>query len=1153
MCSDRVRALVQGTRPRPYRVSMGLKPFTRKDIAAIESVIASDPSLAAQLSLGRLPPDMLALLEKLNIGLWPEKWSDIDAECSCPDWANPCKHLAAVYYLLAEEIDKNPFLPLHLRGLGEERVMRAAGLASQPRVSSRLAFTPPGKPHCAPLSSDDMQAALLAALEGVSGRLGDRALFSLLAKRPPFYDGGDFKELLLEAYRRTSDWVDRMEVSERHGEISPGTSFWLLYPPGDRRPSLEEVEVFADPALSLPLARGTADRRHLPGTGGSCSLRWGSTIPLWSLLEALLGSPLKLEEGISSSLAFVSAAAAVSQALAQSWAFVPEVCPWEDGGFRVRYVPLERAEGVSQALEKLARAVPPGLIFRPEDGALLTGPEAAEEILSLFLTHLVHRSSRVRSRREEAVPAAFFDGRQYRVRSFRDRHTARSVQDWLSRLGAEPAALAPVLSLEPAEDTGFFLSVEVESRPDPAGPLRPLGEVFGAEGTVMGLPADEARTQLARQITLLGEHIPEIREILESQGSQAVRLEASRVVSFLREGRSLCRLLGVRVMIPRALREVVSPRAVLRASAKGSQATVSYLHLEEVLSYSWEVALGDETITREEFLDLVSSAGSLVWFRGRYLLLDPDEVRRLVEKMGQSPPQLSSMESLRVSLSGEWEGVQVRPDRALEKILARLSERSPAALPGGFRGALRPYQEEGFGWLYANANRGLGSCLADDMGLGKTVQATALLLRLREDDPSAPPSLVVCPTGLISNWERELERFAPDLRVSVYHGAGRRLTARGADVIITSYGIVRAEKGRFRRRGWQAVVADEAQNLKNPGSAQTRAIKSLKSVVRVALTGTPVENRLLDLWSLMDFLNPGYLGSQKAFTRRFSLPVEKYRDERAVGLLRRAVAPLVLRRQKIDRSIMTDLPDKVVRAEYCRHTPTQAGLYQRVVEETWQSIERSQGIERKGRVLQLITALKQICNHPAHYTGRGSLSRNLSGKADRALGLLEEFDSQGEKALVFTQYRKMGDILLHLIREELGQEPLFFHGSLSRKARQSLVDAFQNDSHPSVMIVSLRAGGTGLNLTAATRVIHYDLWWNPAVETQAEDRTYRLGQDRNVMVHRLITSGTLEEKIDRIMADKKELAQLAVADGGAWLSRLSDRDLRELVRLGREA
>ena len=446
----------------------------------------------------------------------------------------------------------------------------------------------------------------------------------------------------------------------------------------------------------------------------------------------------------------------------------------------------------------------------------------------------------------------------------------------------------------------------------------------------------------------------------------------------------------------------------------------------------------------------------------------------------------------------------------------------------------------------------MGSVIADDMGLGKTLQVIAALQKLKEEGALADASaLVVMPTSLLTNWHKELLRFAPGLTVGVFHGSKRELGVQRPEVLLTSYGVARSEAAKLRAVAWRVVIADEAQNIKNPAAAQTRAIKTVPAQCFIAMSGTPVENRLSEYWSIMDFANRGYLGSMAHFVKEYAVPIQTHRDAQAVSRFRRVTAPFLLRRLKSDKSIIDDLPDKIEQDQYCALTQAQTALYESVVQEGLKSLEGvSDTFKRQGLVLQMILALKQVCNHPAQYLKQGHRDAGLSGKAERFMELVDEIHAANQKVLVFTQFREMGELLCGWLGDAHGRRPLFLHGGVARGQRDAMVERFQNDRTERVFILSLKAGGTGLNLTAASNVIHFDLWWNPAVEAQATDRAYRIGQQRSVQVHRFITRATFEERINEMMRAKRELADLTVGSGEQWIGNLPAAELRELFALG---
>jgi len=658
------------------------------------------------------------------------------------------------------------------------------------------------------------------------------------------------------------------------------------------------------------------------------------------------------------------------------------------------------------------------------------------------------------------------------------------------------------------------------------------------------------RFTVAHQISTASTYFPPLKTVLSSKGKKSPLIDPLEMARFIQNGQYIFNMLGIRVIVPKELKILSSPQLSLAVKLKaGEKQNISYFNLEEMLTFSWEVALGDLKLTRKEFLQLVKSAAGVVKFKEHYLLLQPEEVARIVKKLNQPLPKLSSAEIMQASITGQTANIFFHSDDKLRKMIDELTRFKLVKLPKSLKVVLRPYQKRGFQWLYSNADKGLGSCLADDMGLGKTIQAITLILKLKEEKKLDHPALVICPTTLVGNWLKECNKFVPSLKALTYHGLERRLITAHADLVITTYGLLRREVEKFKKRNWNLIIIDEAQNIKNADSKQTKTVKALKSSGSIALSGTPVENHLTELWSIFDYLNPGYLGTRQNFSRRFAMPIEKYRDQRKIALLQKATAPFIMRRMKTDRSIIQDLPDKIVKNEYCYLSKEQTAIYQRVVDTNIQEISNSEGIARRGLVFKLMTSLKQICNHPVHYTKKGTVVKEHSGKAEMAISLLEKIVSAREKVLLFTQYKEMGNLLVQLIQTELRIAPLFFHGSLTRKKREIMIEDFQNGNVSPIMIISLKAGGTGLNLTAATNVVHYDLWWNPAVEAQATDRTYRIGQNRNVIVHRLITIGTFEEKIDEMISAKKELAELTISTGEKWLSELSNRELKEIFKL----
>ena len=588
------------------------------------------------------------------------------------------------------------------------------------------------------------------------------------------------------------------------------------------------------------------------------------------------------------------------------------------------------------------------------------------------------------------------------------------------------------------------------------------------------------------------------------------------------------------------------------------------------MSFRWDAALAGEPLSAQDLAALARLKAPLVRFRGEWVAVDPaelEEVRRLVASGGGT---LAAHEALAAVLgetarrSDSHIPIDVLAEGHLATVVTRLREgiaAGGASVPSDFHGTLRPYQERGLGWLAQMSELGLGACLADDMGLGKTIQLLAFLLHRRAArTEDRRPTLLVCPTSVVGNWEREIARFAPTLPIVRHYGPERaraaaelQAAAPGA-VVITTYGLLRRDAELLGGVDWSTAALDEAQNIKNAASRTARAARALRAGFRVALTGTPVENRLAELWSIYEYLNPRLLGPLETFRREVAAPIERHGRDDVAASLTRVIRPFLLRRLKSDPAIIQDLPAKQEMKVVCTLTREQASLYQAAVDETMRRIESSDGIQRRGLVLALITALKQICNHPAHYLGESGPLAGRSGKLARLHEMLEEVLAVGDRALVFTQFREMGDRLVAALSSALGEEVPFLHGGVARAARDAMVRRFQEDPlGPRIFVLSVKAGGTGLNLTAANHVFHFDRWWNPAVEDQATDRAYRIGQRRAVQVHKLLAAGTVEEKVDRLLEQKRDLASRIVGQGEQWITELDDRALRELFALAPDA
>ncbi len=666
-----------------------------------------------------------------------------------------------------------------------------------------------------------------------------------------------------------------------------------------------------------------------------------------------------------------------------------------------------------------------------------------------------------------------------------------------------------------------------------------------------------------------------LKKALQSAAPEKATLNGEQAFDFLRNTAPLLEQSGFGVLVPSWWTRPSSQLGLkLRFSSpsdSGEGVASGVVQLKNLINYKWDVALGDSTLTPEEFETLVALKSPLVQVRGEWVRLDPEQVESAAEffRKRQQQQEVGLLEAMQLSLTTDEEiaGLPVQKvefEGQIANWMDKLSGKEKFKLlpqPKGLKGKLRPYQRKGYSWLEFLQSLGLGACLADDMGLGKTIQTLSLLSHQKAKKQLEGPVLLIAPTSVVTNWSKEAETFTPSLHILVHQGP-ERLKGKGfkdvlkkTDIVLSSYAIVRRDAELLEDISWQGVILDEAQNIKNPEAKQSKLIYSLKAGFRIALTGTPVENRLSELWSIMHFLNAGYLGSRQAFRKNMALPIEREQNQEALDSLRRLTSPFILRRLKTDKSIIKDLPEKTETKVYCKLTEEQASLYEVVVQDALKEIASAdEGIARSGLVLSMLMKLKQICNHPAQFLHEGIAElENRSYKLNRLKDLLEVTLDVGDSSLIFTQFKEMGEMINHYLKQQFGVETLFLHGGTPAKKRAAMVERFQAEENSApIFILSLKAGGTGLNLTKATHVFHFDRWWNPAVENQATDRAFRIGQKRNVQVHKFVCIGTLEERIDEMITKKQALADSVVSTGEKWVTELDTKSLRELVQLRKE-
>ena len=1121
-----VSADVKGSRPRPYKVQISLPKFSPRHKNAVVEAITENPYFLSQLLNRKLPAELFEVFQNSKIPVFPNTWDDLKASCSCPDWAFCCKHIAAIIYLIANEVDKNPFLLFELHDFDVFEALLKKGYSAEKHstitvVSSRQLVLKSRLPPPEQLS-DDKRSQLFKRLDFTQVPYLRDDLLSLLGNRPLFYLTKDFKPIYEKALksfahqmgRQSSRLIARLEANRQ-------VNTPVIY-------TAAELTVSGDLELDdvkLVSANGTVS------TDGGCDYS--------SLFDALLTLPEKHIHSHHQRVVMLSLLTHFAVKLIEQNAILPEILAVSQG-HRIRWMPALINPKVQEIFDTILQYSHGDLVDKP----YLERREQVRTVLSGIIGKLICRfAGRLNGVPTDSTTDMFFRAQVLKnAKTFGGQEVPENIALWLANLHIGNKNFVPVVKIDEIDD-GFTLDLLVENRQDE------LSEPVPIRAIVSQKKYAKIKYDVLKDVTRLADYLPEIAQLLATKGEKLPIFSTADFEAVLFRHLPTLQLLTIPILLPKGLDRLIRPRISATITSSGSQATKGYLSLDDMLDFNWQVALGDQLLSAKEFEKLVRGQNGIVKLKDQFVYLDQTEIDKILKRL-DAEPRLTPNEAFQSALTGEYDGGRLHLDDNVKRMINELLTANPLPAPETLHANLRDYQQRGFEWLARNAALGFGSLLADDMGLGKTIQIITLLLHKQETgELEDAPALVIVPTSLLTNWRREIEQFAPALKVHTYHGSDRKFATKDIHAVLATYGLLRRDEAVFAKTRWAAVILDEAQAIKNHRTAQAKAARRIKSDIRIAMTGTPVENRLSEYWSIFDFLNKGYLKSDKAFHTEFALPIEVDRNQHKLRQFRTITAPFILRRLKSDKSIIKDLPDKLEIDQFCQLGAKQAALYKSTLTQVMEQIEEAENIERRGLVLKLITALKQVCNHPSHFLKNKSIDAQASGKTALLVALLKTIFDTDEKVLIFTQYTQMGHLLQQLIATEFGTVPLFLHGGLSRKKRDEMVDDFQTKPYAKALLLSLKAGGTGLNLTAAQNVIHFDLWWNPAVEAQATDRAFRIGQTKNVMVHRLISRGTFEEKINDMLKDKRELAELAVAAGEKWIGDYSDSDLREIFAL----
>lgn len=1225
-----VEAIVEGSSFAPYEIRVGMKPICRREADELVSAIAADPELVAQLLDGELPQEIADAADRLGIELFPLSWRSMQLSCSCPDSARVCKHIAAVFYVMAAQIDRDPFFIFSFRGIDLKAELADRGISVENAVKIRplgpeelleraaeeledaAAPTPAGDDagDAPPPSPEEHALRLLRSLPYATlTDLGD-AIAPLIPERIPVAQCPDCRELVRQLLSQAARDAKRRLAEARalEGGLPPAAALEaLLSELGLRRAGLEE------PHFEIDLVSGGADPRpviagRLPEAQGGG--RREVPVDADRFFREILRLTPAQARGLPPEIECMREIAVAAAELIAHWAIIPAAvvsgricgaCP------RIWWLPALRDPAVRALVSRLACGVTPWAerFFSP--AACEAGEGVPERLAILGLVAAI----------SGFIAGAATDWRRFMPRDAFELGVACLSLESLDGVVPPGNAVALARALQP-----FSLGAAYPWRPVltvrtvKGGAIRINFGILGREADVQaatdaaladeasessessepsGLPdmppapEDEPRSRTSgepplptRRPVLLSELLrrdrwkshrfaalsvlrtlclacPMLEPIRLTHG-KPVALATSDLRDFLFESAPHLTMLGVTLMLPQSLRRLLRPQLTASAGA-GKGFSKSPLTKDAIGAFDWKVAIGGRELSEEEFLALAAHAGEVVRSGEDYVWLDPAEIDRIRRTL-ENPPELTPLERMRAILTGEIEGDPVEVSPEVKDALRRITDVTEVPPPQGLAATLRPYQERGFSWLMKNLSLGMGALIADDMGLGKTLQVIAAILELKNrGELGKRKVLAVVPTTLIANWTREIAKFAPMLSTGVHHGAARELPDAKAlpDVTLTSYGTLRRDFEKLSGVRWRLLVLDEAQAIKNVSSAQTAAVRGLRADSVIAMTGTPVENRLMEYWSVLSAVQPRILGTQKDFSATFARPIEAEHDERAAEAFRRLTAPFMLRRLKTDRSIISDLPEKSTIDQFAVMRPEQAALYATTLGKMMEKVREAESREdaetpegrmaRRGLVLRMITSLKQICNSPSQYLRTAAGDAPDSGKGDALVEILGQCLDAGRKVLVFTQYRETGERLQRWIRSAAGERAEFLHGGVPAAERMRMVDRFQEDRTARILILSLKAGGTGLNLTAASAVIHYDLWWNPAVEAQATDRAFRIGQRRDVLVWRFITAGSFEERINEMLEQKRGLADMTVATGEAWIGELPADELNRIFAL----
>ena len=1057
-----------------------------------------------------MPDELLPKLYGENINLFPNTWQHIQAECNCQDWGRPCEHISALYYKLSVEIDKNPFFSFSLKGINMVSEFALKTYTKTIEYPLRLDYSE----H----ETNKFEKSIeLFHIEDMS------SFITSLLPKAPLFDQIDYQKVITEFYAHSSKVASQIlfcEIEEKDKQLLS-----RIFQESKIRFVAAEDIYYSFFVIENPILSDELIFRSCENYGFNHYHENAATISALQLVKLFLSFEQKYLTPAQNFLYYFSR---MCYLFTTANSFVPDVLLMKNQkSFQIIYKPLLIIKTVAKQIEQVTKLLCFPTQFKNRSlSAHSSIVFMTTSVLTSYAVELKFAQKRFK-KSPSKLSLAFFSGEIFEIETFEEQNIAKAIDMYFGVFDlAQTKVKLQLIVSKTHEDYYLNFYIYKDGR---RLPFKQALKTF-----------PEEKQMLLTFISFLSSYLSGSKQLIDQT---SITLSFQQLEELILQSSPLLKSLGIELIFPKEVEEIITPRLIL--SAQGDKKTAkSYLSLTNLLSYKWEIALGDVTLSKEEFEKLVEEGKKIVRFKGKLVHLPENECKKLAKQMEQKN-KVTPFDIIQAALNDE-----LIADSNTKKLIKNFLSTKKYPIPPNLVSTLRDYQVRGYQWLTSNVSCEFGVILADDMGLGKTIQTIAMLSYMKSKGKLKMPALLIVPTTLVTNWEHEINRFANDLTYEVYYGSSRSLNPK-CNIIITTYQIALRDIEEFRKLKFSFIIADEAQKIKNSESKTTKAIKSLNCPRRIALSGTPLENNLSELWSLFDFILPGYLRNLKYFRKEFANKIEIERDKEAIEKLNKLTSPFILRRLKTDKSIIQDLPEKVVQDEFATMTKKQAALYQSVLNETLEKLENidEEAIERKGLIFKLLTSLKQICNHPSNFDKTDQCNPKLSGKSQLLLTLLENIVERGEKVLIFTQYTEMGKILEAMIEKHIFIKPLFLHGGIIKQKRDEMVKAFQKGGNHAIFILSLKSGGVGLNLTQANHVIHYDLWYNPAVEQQATDRAFRIGQRKDVFVHRLITKESFEERINEMIHAKKELCELSVAAGEQWISNMDNKQLREVFEL----